>query len=101
MKTFHSEATENFYKAVLSIETLDECRHFFEDVCTVKELLDISQRLRVAEMLKTGKSYQEISAETGASTATISRVNKCLVYGEGGYDIVLGRTGDTTGEING
>ena len=70
--------------------------NFFEDVCTVKELQDISQRLRVAQMLDEGKSYQEVSRETGASTATISRVNKCLVYGNGGYNTVMKRFDDKT-----
>lgn len=91
MKNFHSELTENLYRAILSLETEEECRNFFEDICTVKELQDVAQRLKVAQMLKDGSSYQEVSRETGASTATISRVNKCLVYGSGGYDIVISR----------
>ena len=91
MKNFHSELTENLYRAILSLETEEECRYFFEDICTVKELQDVAQRLKVAQMLKDGSSYQEVSRETGASTATISRVNKCLVYGSGGYDIVISR----------
>ena len=91
MKSFHNELTEYFYKAVLELRDTSECRNFFEDVCTVKELQDISQRLRVAQMLNEGHSYQEVSKETGASTATISRVNKCLVYGSGGYNTVMQR----------
>ena len=91
MKSFHTELTEYFYNAVLKLRSAEECRAFFEDVCTVKELQDISQRLRVAQMLDEGKSYQEVSRETGASTATISRVNKCLVYGNGGYNTVMKR----------
>ena len=91
MKNFHSELTENLYTAILSLENSEECRNFFEDICTVKELQDIAQRLKVARMLKEGNSYQEVSRETGASTATISRVNKCLVYGNGGYELVLSR----------
>ena len=91
MKSFHNELTEHFYNAVLKLHSPEECRAFFEDVCTVKELQDISQRLRVAQMLNEGKSYQEVSRETGASTATISRVNKCLVYGNGGYNTVMQR----------
>ncbi len=91
MKSFHNELTEYFYKAVLELHDTQECRNFFEDVCTVKELQDISQRLRVAQMLNEGHSYQEVSSETGASTATISRVNKCLVYGSGGYNTVMNR----------
>ena len=91
MKSFHSELTENLYTAILSLNDSDECRNFFEDICTVKELQDIAQRLKVARMLKDGNSYQEVSRETGASTATISRGNKCLVYGNGGYELVLSR----------
>ena len=91
MKTFHTEETEKLYRAILSLKDTDECRSFFEDICTVKELQDIAQRLTVAEMLKVGNSYQEVSKATGASTATISRVNKCLVYGNGGYETVIKR----------
>lgn len=89
MKSFFNESTTEFFKAVLSLSTVEECSAFFEDICTVKELQDISQRLEVAKMLKDGKSYQTVSKETGASTATISRVNRCLVYGTGGYEEVL------------
>jgi len=96
MKSFHTELTEYFYKAVLELRDAEECRNFFEDVCTVKELQDISQRLRVAQMLSEGHSYQEVSRETGASTVTISRVNKCLVYGNGGYNTVMDRIEKTT-----
>ena len=91
MKNFHSELTENLYRAILSLETEEECRNFFEDICTVKELQDVAQRLKVAQMLKDGSSYQEVSRETGASTATICRVNKCLNYGSGGYRLALSR----------
>lgn len=89
MNNFHSVDMEKLYKAILSLESIEECRKFFEDICTIKELQDISQRLQVARMLKEGRSYQEVSRETGASTATISRVNKCLVYGNGGYSAIL------------
>ena len=80
-----------FYRAILSLETLEECGAFFDDIATIKELLDISARLEVARMLDEGKVFSEISSETGASSATISRVNKCLGYGPGGYRIVLDR----------
>lgn len=89
MKDFYSEATRDFFKAILLLENEEECFNFFEDICTVKELQDISQRLEVARMLKSGKSYQNVSKETGASTATISRVNRCLTYGSGGYRCLL------------
>lgn len=89
MKNIHTEATKEFFKALLLLESEEDCRNFFEDICTVKELQDISQRLEVARMLDDGKSYQVVSKETGASTATISRVNRCLVYGSGGYKKIL------------
>ncbi len=80
-----------FFKAVLALENEDECRRFFDDVATIKELLDLSARLEVARMLDSGAVFSEISRETGASSATISRVNKCLSYGAGGYKTVLER----------
>lgn len=92
MANFYTESTEKLFEAILSLETKEECHRFFEDVCTIKELQEISQRLEVARMLSDGKSYQEVSKQTGASTATISRVNKCLIYGSGGYKTVLEKT---------
>ncbi|MDY3929958.1 MAG: YerC/YecD family TrpR-related protein [Clostridia bacterium] len=89
MNKLHCPATDKLFKAILKLETIEECYNFFEDICTIKELMDMSQRLSVAEKLSAGKSYQEISKETGASTATISRVNKCLNYGSGGYENAL------------
>ena len=89
MGNFNIEAFDELFKAVLKLKSNEDCRKFFEDVCTIKELQDISQRLEVAKLLKDGKNYQEVSKETGASTATICRVNKCLNYGSGGYEIVL------------
>lgn len=80
-----------FFKAVLSLKTEQECRSFFEDVCTIKEFQDLAQRLQVAFLLEEGKNYQEISKMTSVSSATISRVNRCLVYGDGGYRTVIGR----------
>lgn len=77
------------FDAILSLDNLDECARFFEDVCTIKEIQDLSQRYAVARMLDEGEKYQKIEAATGASTATISRVNKCLAYGSGGYRAVL------------
>ncbi len=81
--------TERFFEAVLQLNTVEECEAFFEDICTIREVMDMSQRLSVATMLDSGKPYQEVSKATGASTATICRVNKCLVYGSGGYRNVL------------
>lgn len=89
MKTIHNELTEKFFKAILNLETAEECKRFFEDICTIKELQDMSQRLEVAFLLDEGKSYQEVLTKTGVSTATISRVNKCLNYGSGGYKEVI------------
>ena len=89
MTKLKNPATDKFFEAILSLKNIDECYSFFEDVCTIKELMDVSQRLEVAIMLNDKKSYQEISKATGASTATISRVNKCLNYGPGGYKTVL------------
>ena len=91
MSGFHTAAMDRLYQAVAGLQTPEECRRFFEDICTIKELVDMSQRLEVATLLQQGKNYQEISAQTGVSTATISRVNKCLQYGNDGYQMVLGR----------
>jgi TrpR-related protein YerC/YecD len=82
---------EQFFRAVLTLKDEEECRRFFDDVATIKELLDLSARLEVARMLDGGAVFSEISRETGASSATISRVNKCLTYGEGGYKTVIDR----------
>ena len=95
MKDIHTKATKEFFKALLLLENEEDCRNFFEDICTVKELQDISQRLEVAKMLDSGMSYQVVSKETGASTATISRVNRCLVYGSGGYKSILDKLEET------
>lgn len=82
---------EAFAEALLSLENKEECLAFLEDICTIKELDSLAQRLEVAKLLKAGVTYSEIAAKTGASTATISRVNRALVYGSGGYETVLGR----------
>lgn len=82
---------KKLYDAVLSLENQEECRLFFEDICTIKELETITQRLEVARMLLGGSTFNEIVAATGASTTTISRVNRCLNYGDGGYRMVIER----------
>ena len=79
------------FGSILKLETREECYKFFEDLCTVNELKSISQRVVVAKMLTEKRVYSDIVAATGASTATISRVNRSLSYGEGGYDIVFER----------
>ena len=89
MENFKIEMFDDFFEAVLKLKSKEDCRKFFEDVCTIKELQDVSQRLEVAKLLSEKKNYQEISKLTGASTATISRVNKCLLYGKEGYQVVL------------
>ncbi len=82
---FKNEAIDRMFEAVLSLQTEEDCYRFFEDLCTVKELQEMSQRYHVARMLADKRTYTEIEKETGASTATISRINKCLVYGANGY----------------
>ena len=91
MVKFSMQEFEGFFKAVLQLKSLEDCQKFFEDVCTIKELQSIAQRWEVAVMLNDGKNYLEISKKTGASTATISRVAKCLNYGAGGYELALER----------
>lgn len=91
MDKLHNENTDLFFEAVLKLKNIDECYAFFEDVCTVKELLSISQRVVVAKMLTKGSIYSDIVEKTGASTATISRVNRSLNYGNDGYNIVFSR----------
>ena len=98
MKNLHNESTDALFRAMLSLNTIEECYAFFEDVCTIKELQDISQRFEVARLLSEGQSYLQISAKTGASTATIGRVNKCLHYGSGGYRRALENQREDTSE---
>lgn len=93
MDNFSIDKFDNLFEAVLALRSVEDCRKFFEDVCTIKELDAISQRLEVASLLSNGKNYQEVTALTGASTATISRVNKCLQYGKGGYGLVINKEG--------
>ena len=85
------ESVDLLFQAIMSLATQEECYQFFEDVCTVHELKALAQRLQVAKMLRDGKTYQQIEADTGASTATISRVKRYLNYGAGGYGLVLER----------
>lgn len=82
-------STDQLFCAVLSLQTVDECYQFFEDLCTIGELRAMAQRLDVARMLYGGNTYDEVVAHTGASTATISRVKRCLNYGADGYTLVL------------
>ena len=93
MKPYHNKDMDFLYRGILTLQTREECYAFFEDICTIKELQAMAQRLRVAAQLRNNKNYNEIQADTGASSATISRVNKCLNYGSGGYITVLERMG--------
>ena len=87
-------SAEELFRAILTLETVEECADFFGDLCTVQELRAMSQRYQVAVMLKEKKVYSDIVKTTGASTATISRVNRSLAYGNDGYDMVLARLKD-------
>ena len=83
---------DELFTGILSLNTVEECYNFFEDLCTITELRAMAQRFQMAKMLDQGQIYSDIVRETGASTATISRVNKCLIYGTDGYRMVLDRT---------
>ena len=91
MQNRYGKSTEDLCKALLSLQSKEECLAFLEDICTIKEIQDISQRLEVAKMLSQGISYTTICKETGASTATISRVSRSYEYGAGGYKAVIAR----------
>jgi len=86
-----TEAVDGLFDAILKLDTREECYTFFEDLCTINEILSLSQRLEVARMLREKKTYMEIAEKTGASTATISRVNRSLAYGNDGYELVFNR----------
>ena len=88
-----SKQVDGLFEAILKLETREECYRFFEDICTIKEIQSIAQRLEVAKLLTLNKTYTEIEKQTGASTATISRISRCLNYGADGYKIVLERLG--------
>ncbi len=90
-KKIHTEAVDHLFDAILCLQNRDECYTFFEDVCTINELLSLSQRYEVARMLRENRTYLDIAEKTGASTATISRVNRSLNYGNDGYDMVFER----------
>lgn len=90
-KKIKTEEVDHLFEAILALENPEECYMFFEDLCTVNEILSLSQRFEVAKMLRSHKTYLEIAEKTGASTATISRVNRSLNYGNDGYDLIFGR----------
>ena len=89
--SIRSASADRLFRAILSLKDIDECYNFFEDICTITELRDMSQRLDTAFLVDEGISYQKISARIGVSTATISRVSRCLNYGAGGYRAVIDR----------
>ena len=93
-KLLKKPRNDKLYKAILSLETVEECKQFFEDLCSISELMAMEQRFQVASCLSKGMIYNDILAETGASSATISRVNRSLQYGRGGYEIVFSRMED-------
>ena len=86
---FRSEAVDRLFQTFLNLESLEECYAYFEDICTVKEILDMAQRLETAILLSEGNSYQKIMEKVEISTATIGRVSKCLNYGTGGYRMAI------------
>ena len=91
MYKLKNKETDALFEAVLQLKSIDECYSFFTDLCTISEIKSLSQRLEVAMMLKDKHVYNDIAAKTGASTATISRVNRCIQYGENGYNLVIDR----------
>jgi TrpR-related protein YerC/YecD len=93
-----SAQLDGLFDGILKLESAEECYRFFEDLCTVHEMQDMAQRFEVARQLKADITYHEIVESTGASTATISRVNRCLNYGSGGYRLVLKRLEESAGE---
>ena len=90
-KTIRTKAVKEMFDAILTLEEEEECYKFFEDVCTVNEVLSLAQRFEVAKMLTQGHTYMEVAEQTGASTATIARVNRSLYYGGEGYEMVFAR----------
>ena len=99
-KKLKTEAMDQLFDGILSLQTREECYAFFEDVCTVNEMLSLSQRFEVARMLREQRTYLDIAEKTGASTATISRVNRALNYGNDGYDLVFARIAEHSADGN-
>lgn len=95
MHKLHCESVDRLFQSILNLQTVEECYEFFEDICTIKEIMDISQRLDTAILLSQGLSYQKIAEQVQVSSATICRVNKCLNYGSGGYQKAIAKLGLT------
>jgi len=93
LKKLNDPTIDQLFEAILTLKTVEECYIFFDDLCTVNEIQSLAQRLEVARLLGQGATYSQIEKETGASTATISRVKRCLNYGTDGYRLALGRLG--------
>lgn len=91
IKTFDNENTKYLYKAIAALETPEEVAAFLQDICTIAELTEMANRISVARLLAQGQTYQQICEATGISTATVTRVNRCLRYGSGGYKLILDR----------
>lgn len=89
MPNYRSESIDRLFRAFMTLDNLEDCYAFFDDICTISELQDMAQRLDTAFLLSEGKSYQAISQQVGVSTATIGRVSRCLNYGKGGYKTVI------------
>ena len=100
MSKLRNTETDLLFEGILKLETVEECYRFFTDICTIKELQAMTQRLQVAKQLYEGRNYNEVYRDTGVSSATICRVNKCLNYGDGGYRMVLQRLEGTENEAN-
>ena len=88
---FHSESVDRLFRSILNLNSIEECYTYFEDLCTIKEIQDMAQRLDTAILLSQGQSYQTITKQVGISTATIGRVSRCLNYGTGGYRAAIDR----------
>jgi len=93
LKKLNDKTIDQLFEAILTLKNVEECYIFFDDLCTVNEIQSLSQRLEVARLLGNGATYNQIEAQTGASTATISRVKRCLMYGNDGYKMALQRLG--------
>ena len=98
MSKLENPETDLLFEGILKLRTVEECYRFFTDICTIKELQAMTQRLQVARQLYEGRNYNEVYQDTGVSSATICRVNKCLNYGDGGYRMVLDRLEGNTDE---
>ena len=100
-RTLKPQRNIDLYRAILTLETVEECMRFFDDLCSVSELKAMEQRYQVAVLLNQGKIYNDILSQTGASSTTISRVNRSLQYGSDGYEIVFSRLADEENKENG